>query len=617
VDIKRFFRSRAGSGYIKFLLLCAMLSGGVTYGFYRLSLESFTANKSEEKITALQLVDAFVSNYSNLRSELGADKAPVPATFRAHSIEIFNKARDEKNALRLRWVGRPARFISTPPADAEMAEAIEAFVHETDPRPRSGFLTVGGEQLFRTVYPSFASQQSCVDCHNKLQPDQHWRLNELMGAFSIDVPAGSFLHDTHLQCAGIGLALFIAMSGIGLAISLLHYRQLAEREAAQRRLEDSEKRFRDFAEAASDWFSEQDADLRISFVSENDVSKRLGSTLANQIGKTRWEVVTLGVTEEQRRGHDADLAARRPFQRFRLQRIDGDGRVRHVELNGKPIFDSAGGFKGYRGTARDITAEIANELELAHRVEERTIELRLVQAELSRKERLSTLGEFTATVAHELRNPLSAIRNTAFTIAETAAANGLKLDRPLARLERSIARCDRLIADLLEYTRIRELERAQLSLDVWLAEVLDEQKPPDGITVKRDLAAPGIEVSFDPDRLRRVVINLLDNAAQALTDVTAAEDGRERSLTVSTRNGSGVMQIAFDDTGPGIAADVLPKVFDPLFSTKSFGTGLGLPTVKQIVEQHGGTVEIASKAGRGTRVVVTLPLSPPLEQMAA
>ena len=617
VEVKLFFRSRAGSAFLRFLLVCALLAAAVTYGFYRLSISSFTASKSEEKITALQLVDAFVTNYSNLRSELGADKAPVPASFRAHSIDLFNKARDSESVLRLRWVGRPGRFINTPPADAAMAEAIEVFSGQPDPKPQSSFVTIGGEQVFRTVYPSFASQQSCVSCHNKLQPEQHWQLGELMGAFSIDVPAGPFLRGVYLRCAGIGLVLFIAMCGIGLVISVLHYRQLAEREAAQRRLEGSERRFRDFAEVSSDWFWEQDEELRISFVSENDVSKRLCATTASQVGKTRWDVVTLGVSEEQRHAHQADLEARRPFQRFRFQRIDANGSLRHVELNGKPVFDDSGNFRGYRGTARDITAEIANELELGRRVEERTAELRQAQTELLRKERLSTLGQFTATVAHELRNPLSAIRNTTFSMAEIAAARGLNFDRPIARLERSIARCDRLIAELLEYTRVRELKRVSLPLEEWLGEVLDEQKLHERVTLKRDFAAPGVQASIDPERLRRVVINLVENASQALGELPAGADGQERVLTVSTREAGGVVQIHFADTGPGISPDVLPKVFDPLFSTRSFGTGLGLPTVRQIVEQHGGTIEITSKVGQGTRVLVTLPLSAVVEELAA
>jgi len=616
-EIRRFLVSRAGSGFIRFVLVSAVLSAGITYAFYRFSIDSFIANKSEEKITALQLVDAFVTNYSSLRTELQADKAPVPASFRAHSIELFNKARDADKVLRLRWVGRPGRFIHTAPTDTRMADAIEAFAGVSNPRPHSDFLTIDGERLFRTVYPSFATQQSCVDCHNKLQPDQHWQLNELMGAFSIDVPAGPFLIGLFRQCVGIWLTVFLTMGGVGLAISLLHYRQLAEREAAQKRIEDSEQRFRDFAEVASDWFWEQDENLRISFISENEVSRRLAVTTANQVGRTRWEIIKHGVSEEQQREHQTCLDARRPFQRFRYQRFDRNGELRTVELNGKPVFDGIGMFKGYRGTARDITAEIANELELARRVENRTAELRAVQEELLRKERLSLLGQLTATVAHELRIPLSAIRNTAFSIAELATASGLKLDRPLARLGRSITRCDDLITDLLEYARMRELKRVELQLDAWLGEVLDEQKLPEGIWLKRDFTAPGVAVSLDPDRVRRVVINLFENACQALAEVDPAEAGRDRLLTVATRETGGVVQICFEDTGPGIPPEVLPRIFDPLFSTRSFGTGLGLPTVRQIVEQHGGRIEITSEPGQGTRVLIALPLSHALAELAA
>jgi signal transduction histidine kinase len=86
---------------------------------------------------------------------------------------------------------------------------------------------------------------------------------------------------------------------------------------------------------------------------------------------------------------------------------------------------------------------------------------------------------------------------------------------------------------------------------------------------------------------------------------------------VITSAAGGMVRLRFDDTGPGIAPDVLPKVFDPLFSTRSFGTGLGLPTVRQIVEQHGGAIEIASEVGHGTSVLVTLPLVATLTELAA
>jgi PAS domain S-box-containing protein len=609
--IAAFLRSRPGAGFIKFALFCAVLSAAVGYGFYLSGLTSFEANKRDEKITALQLVDAFVTNYAALRAELGSARAPVPATFRAHSIELFNKARDAENVLRLRWVGRAGRQIATPPADDDMAAAIESFVGQAAPKPHSSMKRLGDDTVFRTVYPSVASQQSCVDCHNLNQPTQHWQLNDVMGAFSIDVPAGAFLHGLRLQCIGIGLGLFLALAAVGLKISRLHYRQLAERERTQVRVKQSEERFRDFAEISSDWFWEQDANLR--FVSLSSAVARSGLAADAHLGKTRREVVHHGVTEQQWQEHQADLDARRPFQNFRFQRPGPGGDFRHISVSGKPFFDAAGDFGGYRGTAKDVTMEVQNELELARRVETRTAELRAAQEELLRNERLSTLGQLTATVAHELRNPLSAIRNTVFSIAEAIAAHGLRLDRPLGRLERSIGRCDRIIADLLDYARTRELKRASMPLERWLVEVLDEQSVPPGIALRHEFGAPGLHATIDPDRLRRVVINLVENAAQARAELPPEH---KREIVLATRAGADHVEIEVRDTGPGIPPDVLPRVFDPLFSTKSFGTGLGLPTVKQIVEQHGGTIAIDSSPGGGTRVTVTLPL-PHAEELAA
>jgi signal transduction histidine kinase len=228
------------------------------------------------------------------------------------------------------------------------------------------------------------------------------------------------------------------------------------------------------------------------------------------------------------------------------------------------------------------------------------------EAELLKAERLSVLGQLTATVAHELRNPLSAIRNTLFTVKELATAAAMKLDRPIARMERSIERCDRIISDLLEYTRNRELNRDDIAFDRWLGEVLAEQQLVPPVVLTAELDAAKRLVSIDPDRFRRVVINLVDNAAQALAQLPADHDKR---ITVRTAVVDGDMILAIEDTGPGISPENLGRIFEPLFSTKSFGTGLGLPTVKQIINQHDGTIAIDSEVGQGTRVTVCLPLA--------
>jgi signal transduction histidine kinase len=130
----------------------------------------------------------------------------------------------------------------------------------------------------------------------------------------------------------------------------------------------------------------------------------------------------------------------------------------------------------------------------------------------------------------------------------------------------------------------------------------------------RDLGAPGVVAAFDPDRLRRVVVNLVENAAQSRAD--SEREKRELEISVATRRLGESIEIVVSDNGAGIAPDVLPRIFEPLFSTKSFGTGLGLPTVKQIVEQHGGEIELSSELGVGTRARVRLPL-PESQEIAA
>src|SRR5580692_4395491 len=222
----RFMGSRSGRGFLLHLGLCATLSVTVGYGFYYFSLDWFKEHKSNEKIIALQLVDAFVTNYSAIRSQFGND-APVPASFRAHAIEAFNKQNGNNSEFRLASVGRPGREISTPPTDARMAATIAAFAAMPKPKPVSELIDVDGELTFRTVYPTIAKDQSCVSCHNTLQPDKpQWHLNDVIGAFVIDVPMSPFQRAVIWRSAGTGLGLFLALALAGLMISLIHFRQL-------------------------------------------------------------------------------------------------------------------------------------------------------------------------------------------------------------------------------------------------------------------------------------------------------------------------------------------------------------------------------------------------------
>lgn len=226
------------------------------------------------------------------------------------------------------------------------------------------------------------------------------------------------------------------------------------------------------------------------------------------------------------------------------------------------------------------------------------------EAELFQQERLSLLGRLTASVAHELRNPLSTIRNTVHAIGEAAAMKGLDIVRQMSRVHRTIDRCDGIIGDLLDYASARDTVPSPIPLDTWIEEVIKGQKVPKGITVECRPGAPRAVVSIDPDRLRSAIVKVFENAIEVLVETPALAEQR---VTVSTAIGDR-FEIAITDTGPGIPPNILPRVFEPLFSTRSFGTGLGLATAKQIVENHNGDIVIARGPEGGTRVVIRLPI---------
>jgi signal transduction histidine kinase len=245
---------------------------------------------------------------------------------------------------------------------------------------------------------------------------------------------------------------------------------------------------------------------------------------------------------------------------------------------------------------------------LEERIRSRSDELLAAQSELVKKERMVAIGQLTATVAHELRNPMAAIRNTVYMMNEQRK-NGqpVALERPIERIGRSVDRCEKIIQELLDFSRSRALQCEVLAFDPWLRGVMTEFATPPGITIALDTDSGETNIALDTDRLQRVIINLVDNAVQALAEHRT--EG-ERRVGVRTRKVGDAVELQVEDNGPGIAAEHLAKVFEPLFTTKRMGTGLGLPTVKQIVEQHGGTIVLESAVGEFTRAVIRLPFAP-------
>jgi signal transduction histidine kinase len=249
----------------------------------------------------------------------------------------------------------------------------------------------------------------------------------------------------------------------------------------------------------------------------------------------------------------------------------------------------------------DEIADVGREFNaMAQALEER-------ESQLIRSERLATVGKIAAQITHEVRNPLSSIGlNAEMLEEELGALEGSPAQIEEAkRLARAIVKeVDRLTEITEEYLRFARLPRPKLEredLSAIVSSLLAFMRPElDARGVKVEVELMPLPVAADEHQLRQALLNLLRNAGEAMRD-----GGR---LTVTGRVDGTAVELAIADTGQGIAPEHLPKVFDPFFSTKEKGTGLGLALTQQIIVEHGGSIAVDSQLGRGTTFTVRLPV---------
>jgi signal transduction histidine kinase len=235
------------------------------------------------------------------------------------------------------------------------------------------------------------------------------------------------------------------------------------------------------------------------------------------------------------------------------------------------------------------------------------------QEDIVQKGKMAQLGNLVATVAHELRNPLGGVRTTTFLLRRKLKDTEVDVDAQLDRIELGVSRCDNIISQLLDFSRSQPLLTEHRDINIWLTDLLTEEAPKlsDQITVRCDLHEDKLFAEIDTERLRRGVINLMTNAADAMvgkggSNLVGPDHKPEISITLS-KTARGV-EIAVHDNGPGIAPEVLSRISEPLFTTKSFGTGLGLAAVKKVAEMHLGGLEISSEFGQGASFVIWFPI---------
>ncbi|MEP6962255.1 MAG: ATP-binding protein [Acidobacteriota bacterium] len=226
--------------------------------------------------------------------------------------------------------------------------------------------------------------------------------------------------------------------------------------------------------------------------------------------------------------------------------------------------------------------------------------LKSAQAEVRRADRLAALGQLTAGLAHELRNPLATMRSSAEMLAKQVSEN--EVARELAGyITEEVDRTSGLITRFLDFARPRNLALEPGDLHVMLDRAIARfEKAGATVSVFKNYSPDVPPVPFDGSLMEQVILNLLDNAAQA-----SPAGG---VITLKTQRAKGAVEISVIDRGSGIDPAHLESIFNPFFTTKSTGVGLGLAIVSKIVEEHGGQISVASTKGEGSVFLIYLPL---------
>ncbi|MBI3706145.1 MAG: PAS-domain containing protein [Proteobacteria bacterium] len=628
---RRNARARVVAAFAGLGLMFGLLAMAAGYAFYDYNLRSFLASKGQEKQTALQLADAFIATYAETRTQFGSENSSVPATFRAHALERFNRGRDAANALRMTMVGFPGREIKIGPADPNMAETIRGFADSATPRAVSTVITVDGVPLMRTVHPSLASQQSCVDCHNRLQQDgPRWRLNDVMGAMVIDAPAGPFLRGNLIDAAAVALSVFMASIGGSVGIYLFIAFVRRERAKIESR---AQAQLAGAMQNLSDGIAVFDKDDRL--VMCNDAYRRMHAGLDDVLepgtplfDKDDRLVMCNDAYRRMHAGLDDVLAPGTPFEAMLRRSVErgrfaiGDEGVAgyiiralaaHRHPDGAVDRQLANGrweqlrtqilADGGRATViNDITA-----------VKDREAQLRAAKEAAEAANRAKS--EFLAKMSHELLTPLNAIIGFSDIIRDLMFGPEA-IDRYVgcaADIHGSGQRLLDVINDIIEVARLED-GRAQLkNEEIDVAELVEScrrrlapQASAAGIALRSETEIDMPRLRGDEQALNKIVMNLLSNAVKF-----TGKGGQV--IATARRAAEGGLTIEIRDTGIGIVKEQLAHVFEPFqqadtsLSRAHQGTGLGLTICKKLVELQDGALAIASQVGKGTTATVRFP----------
>jgi PAS domain S-box-containing protein len=371
---------------------------------------------------------------------------------------------------------------------------------------------------------------------------------------------------------------------IGLAMAaIIAFLAVQYRTGYERRLEEARDFLSRIIEGTADAIIVRDAQGRVA--SWNPAADAIfGWTRDEMTGRTADILVaTDAETRESLSRIDAALR-----EGHTLRNIETDGRRKDgtpvtVALTVAPLYSGGREFAGSTAIVRDVTA------------------LKQMERQLVESERLAAIGELAAVVAHEVRNPLAGIRGGCELLLEGYPKDDPRHDIGFEVIHQ-VDRLNRMVHDLLLYSRPKAMDPVPTDLHALLdriVQVLQDDPDDAAVTIERRFDSPVAVVPIDGRQMEQVFMNLVLNAIQAMH--------HKGTVTIATRAVHDGVAVSVSDTGPGIPADALPRIFKPFFTTRAQGTGLGLAIVDKIVRGHGGTVRVESQPGTGAVFTVTLP----------